>query len=108
MGEEFECGDVGIIKLVVLELRNVVLVDGIQKLVFESGISVLVFAEDANLLFVISVGLCDDRSSGSGRMDRVGGGYGCNGERESSVSHRLVLRVSDCEDHTSKITVYAV
>ena len=74
MGEEFECGDVGIIKLVVLELRNVVLVDGIQKLVFESGISVLVFAEDANLLFVISVGLCDDRSSGASRIDRVGGG----------------------------------
>ena len=108
MGEEIECGDVGVLKLGLLDLRDVVVVDGAQKLVLERGVSVLVFVEDATLLFVASVGLCDYRASGADRMDRVDGGLGQNGERNVPVAHRLVLRVANGEDQMYKIPLSVV
>ena len=108
MGEEVQSGDVGTPKLGVLELRNIVVVDGGQKLVLERGVSVLVFTEDSKLLSVTSVGLCDDSYSGADRMDWVDGGRTWNGERDSPVAHSLVLCVDDGEDQMAHIPVSAV
>ena len=91
-----------------LELCNVVVVDGAQKLVLEIGVGVVVFAEDANLLSVPSVGICYDRASGFSRMDRVDMGSGHNSKHDSSVAHCLVLRVADGEYQMSQLPISAV
>ena len=52
-----------------------------------------------------SVGLCDDRDSGTNRMERVDGERGLNGKRDSPVAHRLVLHVDDSYDQMSQLHV---
>ena len=76
-----------------LELCDLVIIDGAQKLMFEVSVTVLIFAENTNLLIVASVCLGDKGTSSAGTVEQVGGSGTQDSEVDADINHLLVIDV---------------
>ena len=106
--KKVKCGNSCIPKLGMLDLRNIVNVDGSQQPILEGGDGILVFAEAVGLLLEMYFDLGDDRTSGANRVDLVDGQGSREDERNAAVAHRLILGVYHHDDEVANISVPSI